>query len=89
MSKTSAWYFHSIGGLLLTGLGLSITGEAIILKTTTEASLLWIATGTLGLVIFNTGLALVAKAAVLLAELRRQRRREVHRKKSQAAKEPG
>jgi len=87
MNKTMAWYIHSIGGLVLTGLGLSIIGEAIILKMSSEGIWPWVVTGTLGLVLFNTGLALVAKAAVLLAELRRQKRRERHRKKSLRAGE--
>lgn len=61
-------------GLVLTGAGLSITIEAGLLKGSSSSSWQWIALGTLGLVLFNSGLALVAKAAVLLAEMRRNKK---------------
>lgn len=57
-------------GLILTGGGLSITIEAGFMKGSTGSLWHWIVLGTLGLIIFNSGLALVGKAAVLLAELR-------------------
>lgn len=60
-------------GLILTGAGLSITIEAGLLKENSSSAWQWIALGALGLVLFNSGLALLAKAAVLLAEMRRNK----------------
>lgn len=72
-NKKRAWYLHSVGGLVLTGAGISVVGEGILLKAQDAALWQWFAVGTLGLILFNSGLAVVAKAAVLLAELRRER----------------
>ena len=53
------WYFFSIMGLLLTGLGLCVFGEALIQKINKES---YFALGTLSLVIFNTGICFVGEA---------------------------
>lgn len=82
-SKRLSWYLHSIGGLLLTGAGISLIGEAVLLKGQGGDWLPWFSLGTLGLIVFNSGLAVVAKAAVLLAELRQKNRLERHRKRKQ------
>lgn len=82
-SKRAAWYLHSIGGLLLTGAGLSIIGEAILRKGLGGDWVIWFVLGTLGLIVFNSGLALVAKAAVLLVELRQKKRHELRRLRRQ------
>ncbi len=50
------WLIQSVAGLLLTGTGLSICIHAGVEKLGGE---LWFYTGTLGLVIFQTGLCLV------------------------------
>lgn len=49
-------------GLALMGLGLSITGEAIAAKTRKKAFWRWFLVGTLGLIIFNSGVAVFGEA---------------------------
>ncbi len=46
-------------GLLLTGLGLSIIGDATLSKHKGKA---WVLKGTLGLIVFNAGLAIFGEA---------------------------
>ncbi|MFL2565134.1 MAG: hypothetical protein ACJ0QN_05005 [Parvicellaceae bacterium] len=53
------WYFFSIMGLLLIGLGLCIFGEALIQKINQES---YFTLGTLSLIIFNTGICFVGEA---------------------------
>ncbi len=53
------WLSFSIGGLVLTGLGLSLLGESIISKYEKRS---WFWMGTLSLVVINSGLSLIGKA---------------------------
>ena len=53
------WYFFSITGLLLIGLGLCVFGEALIQKINKES---YFVIGTLSLVIFNSGICFVGEA---------------------------
>ncbi len=53
---------YSISGLLLFGMGLSILGEAIIIKYTQNDH--WILVGTLALVVTNSGLCLFGQAVI-------------------------
>ena len=53
------WYFFSILGLLLTGTGLCIFGEALIRKINQE-NFFWC--GTTALIIFNSGICFVGEA---------------------------
>ena len=53
------WYFFSIMGLLLIGLGLCVFGEALIQKINQES---YFVQGTLSLVIFNSGICFVGEA---------------------------
>ena len=53
------WYFFSIMGLLLIGLGLCIFGEALIQKINQES---YFTLGTLSLIIFNTGICFFGEA---------------------------
>ena len=53
------WYFFSITGLLLIGLGLCVFGEALIKKINQES---YFVLGTLSLVIFNSGICFVGEA---------------------------
>lgn len=50
--------------LALTGMGLSISIEAGFWKWNGEPTWLWVLMGTLGLVIFNTGLSLFGEAVI-------------------------
>ena len=56
------WLFYSISGLLLLGMGLSILGEAIILKFTQSDG--WVIWGTLALIITNSGFCLFGQAII-------------------------
>jgi hypothetical protein len=53
------WSRFSVPGLILTGLGLSVIGQATIRKATGRG---WFLQGTLGLILFNAGLALFGEA---------------------------
>ena len=68
------WSRYSVPGLILTGLGLSIVGQATINKAKNRP---WFVQGTLGLILFNAGLALFGESikarALYEAELERFR----------------
>lgn len=49
-------------GLLLIGAGISIIGQATILKSRRKGFLRWAIPGTLGLIVFNAGIAVFAEA---------------------------
>jgi hypothetical protein len=49
-------------GLALIGLGLSITGQAISVKSRGRGFLRWFLLGTLGLIVVNSGVALFGEA---------------------------
>lgn len=51
------WARNAPRGLLLTGFGLSLLGEAIVTKYEGKAFWRWFILGTLALVVFNAGLA--------------------------------
>ena len=55
------WLVFSIGGLILIGAGVSITGEAIIRK---GSSAPWFDLGTLGLVVLNSGVSFVGQGVI-------------------------
>lgn len=56
------WLIFSVSSLLLVGLGLSLLGEAIILKYKEDGRWFWM--GTVALVIFNTGLSFLGRAVI-------------------------
>ncbi len=62
MSAKLKWLTYAVSGLLLFGFGLSLLGEAIILKYT--ASSYWVAVGTLALIVTNSGLCLFGQAII-------------------------
>ncbi|MFP4090013.1 MAG: hypothetical protein ACLFUB_11695 [Cyclobacteriaceae bacterium] len=53
------WLSFAVGGLVLTGFGLSLLGEAIIAKYKKRS---WFWPGTLSLVVFNAGVSLIGNA---------------------------
>lgn len=55
------WLSYAVGGLLATGLGLSLFGEALSAKQRKKS---WFWRGTLSLVVFNAGLSLVGTSVV-------------------------
>jgi|TARA_B100000530_G_scaffold333287_1_gene281027 hypothetical protein len=63
------WLIYSISGLLLIGFGLSLLGEAIIFKMSKNSN--WFYMGTLALIIFNSGICIVAEATLILYQVRK------------------
>ncbi|MEM6766613.1 MAG: hypothetical protein AAF824_00645 [Bacteroidota bacterium] len=56
------WKWMAPLGLSLIGLGLSITGEGIILKMQEAFWLVWAAWGTIGLICTNAGISIFGEA---------------------------
>jgi len=69
------WLLHAVGGLLLTGLGLSLFGEALIRKWENAPLWDWLVWGTLALVVFNAGVSLVGQAVVFRVKMDSQKQR--------------
>lgn len=61
MSRTAKWLLFSIGGLVLVGAGVSIVGEAIIIKAADGA---WFWPGTAGLVVLNAGVSCFGQGVI-------------------------
>jgi len=74
-SLKTKWLIYSISGLLLTGFGLSLTGEAIIDKLQNPSSISWVVWGTVALVVFNSGLCLFGQGVLYKARLNQFRER--------------
>ena len=55
------WLSFAVSGLVMTGLGLSLFGEALTAKQQKRS---WFWRGTLSLVVFNSGLSLVGTSVV-------------------------
>ena len=62
MDKKKKWFLYSVGSLLTFGLGLSLLGEAIIMKYKNSEN--WVLLGTLSLVVTNSGLCLFGQAVI-------------------------
>jgi len=66
---TKHWLIFSASGLALVGFGLSLMGEALILKYEQVPFGQWFWWGTGSLIVINTGLALFGKAITLRVRL--------------------
>lgn len=53
------WNAFSLIGLVIIGLGLSLTGDAIASKSKGKS---WFVKGTIGLIVFNAGIAIFGEA---------------------------
>ena len=62
MKAKTKWLLFAVSGLVVFGFGLSLLGEAIILKY--KASSYWISLGTIALVVTNSGLCLFGQAII-------------------------
>ena len=62
MNKKKKWFLYSVVSLLIFGLGLSLLGEAIIMKYQNSKN--WVMVGTLSLVVTNSGLCLFGQAVI-------------------------
>lgn len=65
------WLFFSITGLILVGAGVSVVGEAILLKGGGAPGPGWFLLGTLGLVILNSGISFFGQGVLEKAKLDR------------------
>lgn len=63
---TRRWLIYCIGGLVVIGAGVSITGHAIGLRVAEQA---WFWVGTVGLVVLNSGVALFGQGILYRARL--------------------
>jgi hypothetical protein len=67
--RKAKWFLFSISGLLLTGLGLSLSIEAGIHKANNQD---WFLNGAFGLIAFNTGLSLFGRAVAEFVWLKKK-----------------
>ncbi|RZS97563.1 hypothetical protein [Cecembia calidifontis] len=63
------WLAYAVSGILLMGFGLSLMGEATILKWDDAGFLSWFGLGTLALAIFFAGLSLFGQATVFKSKI--------------------
>ncbi len=63
MTAKQKWLLYAVGGLLFFGFGLSLLGEAIILKYNQSTN--WVLAGTIALVVTNSGLCLFGQAIII------------------------
>ncbi len=63
------WLVFAVGGLLLIGFGLSVFGQAVILKYDQSSFLAWFGTGTLSLILVNAGISVFGQAVVFKVKL--------------------
>lgn len=63
------WLKFSVGGILLMGFGLSLLGEAGILKMSGSGFVNWFGLGTLALAVFFAGLSLFGQAVVFKSQI--------------------
>lgn len=74
MRKTKRnWLLYSVSGLVLIGLGLSVFGEALLLKYEKADFLVWFGLGTLSLVIINAGVSLFGQGVVFRVKMEKGR----------------
>ncbi len=65
------WLLLSGGSLAVIGFGLSLMGEALLIKQAAENWTEWFGIGTLSLIVVNGGIALFGKAVTLRVKLDR------------------
>jgi len=63
------WFRYGALSMLLIGFGVSLIGEAIILKSNGASVVQWVALGTVALIVFNAGICVFGEAVVCRARL--------------------
>lgn len=58
------WLIFSISGLILIGAGLSVFGEAVIIKSNKKSVDSWFWVGTLSLILINSGISFVGRGVI-------------------------
>jgi hypothetical protein len=69
------WLKFAVGGILLMGFGLSLLGEAGILKMSGSGFLSWFGIGTMALAVFFAGLSLFGQAVVFKSQMDNSKRK--------------
>lgn len=65
MTNKTKWLISSVSGLILIGAGLSVFGEALLLKARlSQSGFSWFWTGTFSLILLNSGVSLVGQAVI-------------------------
>ncbi|MFA0964249.1 hypothetical protein AB9P05_20745 [Roseivirga sp. BDSF3-8] len=64
MSLKAKWITFSVAGLVLVGAGLSLLGDAILVKESATSLHEWFWYGTFALVTFNSGLCLFGQGVI-------------------------
>ena len=62
MKAKTKWLLYAVSGLVMFGFGLSLLGEAIIMKYTAHSQ--WVVLGTIALIVTNSGLCLFGQAII-------------------------
>ncbi len=62
MKTKTKWLLYAVSGLVMFGFGLSLLGEAIIMKYTANSQ--WVVLGTIALIVTNSGLCLFGQAII-------------------------
>jgi uncharacterized membrane protein len=68
------WLIYSISGLIATGAGLSLFGEALAIKISGAETSTWFWWGTAALVIFNSGISLIGNGVKHRVHYEREKR---------------
>ena len=84
------WWSHGTTGFLLLGAGLAVTLDAAVRRVSESQWEIWVGEGTLGLVLFMTGMAFFGSAVRYLVHMDRiaeySERRARHRARKQRAR---
>ena len=62
MKTKTKWLLYAVSGLVMFGFGLSLLGEAIIMKYTANSQ--WVVLGTIALIVTNSGICLFGQAII-------------------------
>jgi hypothetical protein len=63
------WMAFAVSGLILIGSGLSVMGEALLLKYSEAPLFEWFSWGTIALVMVNSGISLFGKAVIIRTKI--------------------
>lgn len=72
------WLITGGFALSLTGLGISIIGDAIMMRVNHAEFFLWFLQGLLGLVLFNSGISLFGQAVIYKIDINHQTKKETN-----------
>jgi hypothetical protein len=75
------WLYHAVFGILLMGFGLSLFGDAVILKSTGQDWVSWFLMGTSALICFFAGLSIFGQATVYKTKLSSKEKKKRKRSK--------